>query len=242
VAIQLGKNVRVIGDIASTYNGTSKGPPVQSFSDFHYLPNMSSLETDLANLRSLLNTYDTTYSNRLNVSDPTSAAAQAAAKTWLVRHQRNGYIDDYDCGAGAHQSGLEQDQSFVERHHSGQFVNPNTGQPYDSDLWNEIDDPMGAVNASTGLLANGSTPPWTGYGDGVINNNDGYAKVEGVVKMAITYSQWQRPPPRAGSNGATPRAAPRERRSAISSRGRLCPRIRRWRQCSSAPTSARIRR
>ena len=47
VAIQLGKDVRVVGDIASTYSGTGKGPPIQMFSDFHYLPNMSQMENDL---------------------------------------------------------------------------------------------------------------------------------------------------------------------------------------------------
>ena len=40
VAIQIGKNVRVQGDVASAYAGTNKGPPIQMFSDFHYIKNL----------------------------------------------------------------------------------------------------------------------------------------------------------------------------------------------------------
>ncbi len=191
VAIQLGKNVRVIGDIASTYTGTNKGPPVQMFSDFHYLPNMSSLDTDLATFRGLLNTYDTNYSNRLNVSDPTSPAAIAANAAGFHDTNGNGFIDDYDITLAHINPGYSTTNPSSNGITAGQFTNPNTGQAYDSDLWSEIDTPMGAVNSSTGLLPNGSSPPYTGYGDGVINNLDNYSKINGTVKMAITYGQWQ---------------------------------------------------
>ncbi len=96
VAIQLGKNVRVVGDIASTYTGTNKGPPIQMFSDFHYLPNMSSLDNELATFRGLLNTYDTSFANRLDVRNSGSAAATAAAAAGLYDANGDGFIDDYD--------------------------------------------------------------------------------------------------------------------------------------------------
>jgi hypothetical protein len=190
VAIQLGKNVRVIGDIASTYAGTNKGPPVQMFSDFHYLPNMSSLDNDLATLRGLLNTYDTTYANRLDVRNPNSAAAKAAAAAGFSDTNGDGYIDDYDIALMHINPSWSKTNLSSNGMTSGQFINPNTGQSYDADLFSEIDSPMGAVNSATGLLPNGSSPPWNGYGDNTINNLDNYAKVTGTVKTALTYGQW----------------------------------------------------
>jgi hypothetical protein len=182
VSIQLGKNVRVIGDVASTYTGTDKGPPVQMFSDFHYLPNLGQMDSDLATLRGLLNTYDTTYTNRLNLANPT--AATAAAKAGLKDLNGDGYIDDMDVALKNLDANKDAAISQAE------FTNPNTGTSYDSDLFNLIDDPEGAVNAVTGLLPNGSSPLWNGYDDGTVNALDGYAKVNGSVKTALTYSQW----------------------------------------------------
>ena len=71
---------------------------------------------------------------------------------------------------------------------SGEFVNPNTGQSYDPDLFTEIDAPEGPV--VNGTLPQRQSPLWNGYGDGTINGLDGYAKVNGTIKMAIPYSSW----------------------------------------------------
>ncbi len=181
VAIQLGKNVRVVGDIASTYTGTNKGPPVQMFSDFHYLPNESQMETDLANLRGLLNTYDNTYTNRISVAN--SVAVAAAAKDGISDLNGDGYIDDMDIAL------KNLDANHDGQISSGEFTNPSTGKSYDSDLFTVIDDPEGPV--SGGTLPNGSLPLWYGYGDGTINNLDGYAKVNGTVQMGLSYASWQ---------------------------------------------------
>ena len=183
VAIQLGKNVRVIGDVASTYSGTNKGPPVQMFSDFHYLPDLPATDTDLATLRGLLNTYDTSFTNRLNLSNPAAAAAAAAAG--LKDLNGDGYIDDYDIAL----KNLDANKDGAIS--QGEFTDPHTGALYDTDLFTLIDSPEGAVNPVTGNLPNGLPPLWNGYGDGVISNLDGYAKVNGSIKTALSYAQWQ---------------------------------------------------
>jgi len=181
VAIQLGKNVRVIGDVASAFNGTSKGPPVQMFSDFHYLPNMPQMETDLAALRTLLNQYDTTSANRLDVRNPNSAAAVAARTAGLADRNGDGFIDDYDVALKNLDTSYDATKPWQSSITAGEFTNPNTGLPYDADLWTLLDDPLGHLNGATGNLPNGTPKPWAGYDDGAVDNRDGYAKVNGQV-------------------------------------------------------------
>jgi hypothetical protein len=185
VAIQLGKNVHVIGDIASTYAGTSKGPPIQMFSDFHYLTNSGNIDSSLATLRGLLSTYDSAHINRLDLSNP--AAAAAAASAGLKDVNGDGYIDEWD--VALQKFGTTTDPGQVDPYGitKANFTDPTTGKPYDADLFSLIDDPMGT---------NVSPVPWTGYNDGVLDYQDSLAskvpaKVTGTVKMAIPYSTWQ---------------------------------------------------
>jgi len=135
VAIQLGKKRgALIGDIASTYTGTSKGPPCRVFRISITCRTCRAWRLIWPTCGSLLTTYDTTYSNASERERSHQRRRASGGETWLVRHQRQWLYRRLRCGAGAHQSGLEQDQSFVDGITSGQFVNPNTGQPYDSDL------------------------------------------------------------------------------------------------------------
>lgn len=175
VAIQLGKNVRVQGDIASTYAGTGKGPPIQSFSDFHYIKDLAAVDTSLGTLRNLLATYDTTYANRLDVRNASSPAAVAAASAGLTDANGDGFIDEYDIFLKA----VDTNGNKVVT--PGEYTDPLTGKAYDADLWALVDAPFGAT-----------TPvPWLGYNDNQISNYDGYSKFNGTLKMAITPSQWQ---------------------------------------------------
>jgi hypothetical protein len=191
VAIQVGKNVRVVGDIASTYAGTGKGPTVQVFSDFHYLANMSSIDSDLAGLRSLLNTYNTTTDNRLDVRNTSSPAAVAAKNAGFFDTNGDGYIDDYDIALARINPSWDRANRYANSITTGQYTNPNTGNPYDADLFALIDAPLGPVDSSTGTLADGSLPPWSGYGDGTLSNADGYAKISGTVKAALSFASWK---------------------------------------------------
>ena len=130
VAIQLGKDVRVVSDIASTTPAPARAHH-RVFSDFHYLPNMSQMENDLANLRGLLNFhYDTSFANRISTSN--TAAVNAAASAGLT-DLNHGYIDDMNVALKNLDSNRDNQIS------SGEFVNPNTGQSYDPDLFTEIE-------------------------------------------------------------------------------------------------------
>lgn len=198
VAIQLGKNVRVVGDIASAYkgsasdpNGTAKGPTVQIFSDFHYLANLSSIDTDLAHFRSLLNSYNSATDNRLDVRNSNTPAAIAATAAGFFDANGDGYIDDYDIALARINPSWDRSNRYANTITTGQYTNPNTGKPYDADLFTLIDSPLGPVDSTTGKLASGALPPWTGYDDDVLSNADGYAKVAGTVKAALTYTAWQ---------------------------------------------------
>ena len=191
VAVQLGKNVIISGDVASAYGGTDKGPPVQMFSDWRYLPDSNSLENDQATLRTLLAQYDTAFSNRLDVRNSASPAAVAAAAAGLTDRNGDGYIDDYDVALKYVGTTFNASSPTTTKITSGTFTDPTSGQAYDSDLWSVVDTPLGAVNSSTGLLPDGEAPLWAGYGDGQIDNRDAYAKVHGSVKVAISQQTWQ---------------------------------------------------
>jgi hypothetical protein len=182
VAIQLGKNVHVVGDIASTYASTDKGPPVQMFSDLHYLANSGNIDNSLATLRGLLATYDTQHTNRLNLSTPGVATAAAAAG--LTDVNGDGYIDEMDVALQKFGSKVNPANSVPNPSDqwgitAANFTNPVTGQYYDNDLFTLDDAPQGTL-----------TSPPQGYSDNVIDYNDTTAKVTGNIKMAIPFSSW----------------------------------------------------
>ena len=178
VAIQLGKNVHIIGDIGSTYASTGKGPPVQMFSDLHYLPNSGNIDTTLATLRGLLATYDSQHTNRLSLATPGVAAAAAAAG--LSDVNGDGYIDEYDIALQKFGSKVNPGSADQWGITAANFTNPITGKSYDGDLFTLEDSPLGTQ----------STPPWAGYGDNVVDYQDNLPKVTGNIKMAIPYSSW----------------------------------------------------
>jgi len=185
VAIQLGKNVHVIGDIASTYAGTGKGPPIQMFSDFHYLTNSGNIDSSLATFRSLLATYDSAHVNRIDMSN--AVAANAAAAAGFKDVNGDGYIDEWDLALQKFGSKTDPGQVDPYGITKSNFTDPLTGKPYDADLFGLVDAPMGP---------NVSPAPWTGYNDGVMDYQDSTvskvpAKVTGSVKLAIPYNTWQ---------------------------------------------------
>jgi len=187
VAIQLGKNVVVEGDIVSTVTSFSKGPPVWMLSDFRALTNQSGLDSDLSAFRSYINSKDPTYSNRLDVRTPSVATAAAAAG--FTDRNGDGFIDDYDLFLKHVDSNSNGKVTTTE------FTDPATGQPYDSELFTLLD------TLSPPLTSGGTTR--AGYNDGVIDNSDGYAKVKGTVQVGVTQSAWDTWARDTSSSGGT---------------------------------------
>ena len=135
VAIQLGKNVRVIGDVASTYTGTNKGPPVQMFSDFHYLPNLPAdghrsghPARPAQHLRHLLHEPAEPFQSRRRRRRD-SRRTQGPQRRRLHRRLRH----------RPEKSRRQQGR----RHFPGRVHQPHTGKLYDTDLFTLIDSPEG---------------------------------------------------------------------------------------------------
>ena len=115
----------------------------------------------------------------------------AAKNAGLADRNGDGYIDDYDVALKNLDTQYDPTKPWQSSITAGEFTSPYTGKSYDPDLWTEIDNPLGHLNGSTGNLPNGTPKPWAGYDDGVLDNRDGYAKVNGQVKVAITQAQWK---------------------------------------------------
>lgn len=174
VAIQIGKNTVVEGDVCSTYNGFGKGPPVWMLSDFRALSNMGQLDTDLTNFRNYIKDKDQSNSNRLDVR-PTAAKNAAMAAGFYDRNS-DGFIDEFDVMSNR-----------VDVTHSGSittsaFIDSTTGTSRDPELFYLLD------HLSPPLLS--GDPTRAGYGDGVLDNRDGYAKIKGSVQVTVTQPDW----------------------------------------------------
>jgi hypothetical protein len=208
VAIQLGKNVIVQGDVVSTYNGFGKGPPVWMLSDFRALT--STLDTDLTSFRAMLDGRDGAFANRINLNSSTLTTADKDALVALkavtkvdtgtkdaggnkiYTYQDNngdGFVDEYDLFLG------HIDANADKRVTQGEMTNPSTGASYDSELFTLID--------SLNPPLTTSDPTRAGLNDGVIDNSDGYAKVIGSVKTAVTEAAWDTWARTTGSGGGT---------------------------------------
>ncbi len=174
VAIQIGKNAVVEGDIVSTLTGFSKGPPVWMLSDFRRLANQSQLDTDLSNFRNYIKNKDAAYANRLDVR-PTTANNAAQAQGFYDRNA-DGYIDDWDLFLN------RIDSNSDKRVTSGEFTNPLTGNSYDAELFAMID-ALSPPYESGGTVRSGCQ-------DGQLDARDAYAKVKGSVKVGVTQSSW----------------------------------------------------
>jgi len=174
VAIQIGKNAVVEGDIVSTLTGFSKGPPVWLLSDMRALSSMSSLDTDLQNFRNYIKDKNPSIDNRLDVRS--TAAKNAAAAQGFYDRNADGFVDDWDLLLNR----IDSNQNKVIS--SGEFVNPVTGQSYDAELFKLID------SLSPPLESGGATR--SGYNDGQLDARDAYAKVKGSIKVGVTQKSW----------------------------------------------------
>lgn len=211
IAIQLGKNTVVTGDIVSKMGDFSKGPPVWTLSDFTRLSGQSALDTKLANFRDLLAANDTTHANRLSVQNNPTLKATAAAQGF-VDANNDGFIDDYD--VFLHQL----DPNSTGRVTRSQFSD-SAGKPMDAQLFvllDTLNPPYQVGGAARQGLTYDATPDtnsslnqWLGIpdnsvkydGDGQLDINDSYAKVYGTVKVLVAESDWNTWSNNTGSSG-----------------------------------------
>jgi hypothetical protein len=174
VAIQIGKNAIVEGDVVSTLTSFSKGPPVWTLSDFRALSHQTSLDSDLINFRAYLKGKDPAYDNRLDVRS-TAAANDAKAHGFYDRNA-DGFIDDWDLLLN--RVDPNRDKMITQ----SEFIDPYTGKLYDTELFALID------SLSPPLTTGGATR--AGYNDGILDARDAYAKVKGSVKVGVSQSAW----------------------------------------------------
>ncbi len=176
VAIQIGKNAIVEGDIVSTLTGFTKGPPVWMLSDWRALSDEPTLDSDLVNFRAYIasGNKNTAFDNRLDVRTP--AAAAAAAAQGFYDKSGDGFIDDWDIALKHLDANGDKSLS------SGEFTDPLTGLSYDQQLFNLVD------NLDPPLQTGGATR--YGYEDGKLDALDAYAKVKGTVRVGVTEAAW----------------------------------------------------
>ncbi|MGD1278398.1 MAG: hypothetical protein ABR964_14390 [Tepidisphaeraceae bacterium] len=170
VEIQLGKNTLVEGNVAM---GTANlYPPYVALSDFKHLT--SSLDTSVANFETFLKNNHNGLDGRISIQNQTEWNKALAAGYTDVNG--DGYIDEYDLFLKQFDTNKNLQITQAE------FTNPSTGKSYDANLFSAIDSLGGPLSSTD--------PIRQGYQDGVIANNDGYAKVRGQVLLEDTAANW----------------------------------------------------
>lgn len=180
VPIQIGRNTIVEGNIAMAV--PNKFPPILMLSDFmHFDP---ALATQLTSWNTFLQGSTSIngvpvrnhqgYDNRINVNNPIEY--QLATTAGYSDYNGDAYIDEYDIFLRKYDANGDKALSQSE------FTNPSTGQSYDSNLFNAMD--------NTGAPLFAGDPTRVGFRDGTIDNSDGYAKVRGTLTVAATEATW----------------------------------------------------
>lgn len=200
VAIQLGKNVVVDGDVVSKMTSFSKGPPVWMLSDFRAIN--STLDTDLSTLRSWLKSNDKSFANRVAVTSLRETQLVDAYNKGLIDRKQtgatpagqaiysyadwsaDGYIDDYDMFIKRFDSAAK-DFGNTKVVSTSEFTSATTGKLYDSELFYLIDHLKPPLNIYA------TNPVYRdGWADNVISDDDPYAKIRGSVQFAVTKAAW----------------------------------------------------
>src|SRR4051812_2193933 len=212
VPIQLGRNTLVEGPIGMSTAG--KYPPILILSDFTHFD--STLKTRVESFEAYLKgsgSFDgksvknhTGFDNRISVNNKVEYSLASAAGYRDVNG--DSYIDEYDLFVARFDTNRDGAISKAE------FTNPSTGKLYEENLFAAMDsasppqfneDKNGNGFLDFGEDANGNgvldaDPVRQGYKDGIIDNKDGYSKINGQVLLATTANAWQS---NAGSSGKT---------------------------------------
>lgn len=169
VPIQIGRNTIIDGPMGMAT--AAKTPPYLMISDFAHLK--SSLTTKVLAFQAYVEANHDGFDSRI-LAD--SSEGTAAINHGYTDTNDDGYIDEYDLFLA------EFDSNHDKQITKAEFTNSATGTLYDANLFSAID--------SLGGPMFDEDPTRAGYQDNVISNLDGYSKVHGTVKMAITQSSW----------------------------------------------------
>lgn len=171
--VMIGRNVMIDGPIGSRFTETHlpNGHPIQMISDFRGLN--PTLDNDLTVLVNTLALNDANGDNRLNLNN--SAEVAGIIDPGQLDYNGDSHIDEYD---------------FFLSH-------------YDDPTNNPLANGDGAVSATElditdinraqlfELIDKFGDPGRYGYGDGIIDNQDRYAKIRGQVKLTSDLLSWQ---------------------------------------------------
>ncbi len=166
--IMIGRNVMIDGPVGSTFLETNleNGHPIQMESDFRLLD--PALDADLDLFRNTLVTNDTDGDNRINLAS--SAEISGMTDPAQFDYDQNGYIDGYDFFMAHFDANADLQVSLVE-------LDPTTTDVNRQQLLKLID--------------NFGIPSRQGYGDGVIDEYDRYAKIRGEVYITADKQGWE---------------------------------------------------
>jgi hypothetical protein len=164
--VMIGRNVIIDGDVGSRFMevNLANGHPIQMVSDFRGMK--PALDADLDALATTLSTNDVDGDNRINISN----ASETAGLNNPSSYDLNGdnYIDDYDFFLAHYDANGDKKVTATE---IGAATNVSAKQLL------ELIDTFGNPNRP-------------GYNDGVIDNNDRYAKIQGQIKITAARDDW----------------------------------------------------
>jgi len=165
--VMIGRNVMIDGPIGSAFTETNleNGHPIQMVSDFRGLD--ATLDANLDALIGTLVSNDQDGDNRIRLASATEIAGIINPAQYDLN--ADGYIDDYDYFMGAFDTNANGEISLVE-------LDPTTSDISRQQLMTLID--------TFGV------PGRPGYGDGVINEADNYAKLSGQIILTADMAGW----------------------------------------------------
>ncbi|MFI4860890.1 MAG: hypothetical protein ACIAXF_09445 [Phycisphaerales bacterium JB063] len=166
--VMIGQNVMIEGRVGSVFDDTDlpNGHPIQIMSDFRGID--SALDAQLDALMGSIIADDQNGDNRLSIYDSTEVADYTNPSDYDTNG--DGYIDEYDF--------------FLAHFDSGS----SPGQISLSELEAEMD-PLAAGQLMQ-LIDRFGDPSRAGYGDGLIDEFDRYAKIRGEIQISTDAQSW----------------------------------------------------
>ncbi|MEM9413862.1 MAG: hypothetical protein AAGA29_00105 [Planctomycetota bacterium] len=166
--VMIGQNVMIEGRVGTVFEDTDliNGHPIQVMSDFRGLDD--ALDAQLDALMGSIIADDQNGDNRLSIYNSTEVADYTNPETYDINN--DGYIDEYD---------------FFLAHFD---TSSSPGQISQSEL-EAVMTPLAAAQLLE-LIDTFGDPGRAGYGDGLIDDFDRYAKIRGEIQISTDAAGW----------------------------------------------------